>query len=246
MQRARCWLAPDVTEGESRLFSSFDRIASLQGEPINASRMSYLVRVPLDGKYYYVKVYHVAGRYLRRFLGRSRVAAEWQNQRYFEYLDVPTARVVAFAETNDRRGAIVTEEVAGSVDLWTLSQRSPQIFRDRTWCNAIILELANHTRSLHDAGFVHYDLKWRNILVTEVEPKVRIIDCPLGRTFDKSVPLYHRGVVKDLACLDRVARFFLSRSQRLRFFLHYRGHKRLTREDRRILLRVLRFFQGRL
>ena len=84
MQRGRCWLVPDVTEGESRLFSSFDQIASLHGETVNASSMSYLVRVTLEEKYYYVKVYHVAGRYLRGFYGSSRVAAEWQNQRYFE------------------------------------------------------------------------------------------------------------------------------------------------------------------
>jgi len=152
---------------------------------------------------------------------------------------------VTYAETNDRRGAIVTAEVVGSVDLWTLSQRSPQKFQDRTWCNEVIVELANHTRSLHEAGFVHYDLKWRNILVTEVEPEVRIIDCPLGRAFDKSLPFHRRGVLKDLACLDRVTRFYLSRSQRLRFFLRYRGHDHLTREDKRILRRVLRFFRGR-
>ncbi|MEM7362592.1 MAG: lipopolysaccharide kinase InaA family protein [Pseudomonadota bacterium] len=241
----RHWLASDVTTTESSVFSSFERIVSLQGEAVNASRMSYLKRVTFDGKVYYVKVYHLAGRYLRRFLGRSRVAAEWQNQRYFESLKVPTARVVAFAETQDRRGAIVTEEVTDSVDLWTLAQQSPHVFNDRRWCAQVIWKLANHTRSLHDAGFIHFDLKWRNILVTKVDPDVRIIDCPLGRRFRKSALLYRRGVIKDLACLDRVARFYVSRSQRLRFFLYYRKHSTLTADDKRLLRAVLRFFRGR-
>lgn len=243
--KARLWQAPDITAAESDLFSSFESIANLGGEAVNASRMSYLRRVPLDGKHYYVKVYHVAGRYLRRFIGRSRVAAEWENQRYFASLGVPTARVVAFAETRDRRGAIVTEEVAGSVDLWTLAQRSPQKFRDRRWSEVVIANLASHTRALHDAGFVHFDLKWRNILVTEDCPEVHVIDCPLGRTFRKSTPLYRRGVIKDLACLDRVARFYLSRGERLRFFLLYRKHKQLTSEDKRLVRSVLQFFRGR-
>lgn len=50
---------------------------------------------------------------------------------------------------------------------------------------------------------------------------------------------------KDLACLDKVAKQVLTRTQRLRFYLQYRGVLRLTGADKRQLRRILKFFEGR-
>ncbi len=52
-------------------------------------------------------------------------------------------------------------------------------------------------------------------------------------------------IIKDLACLDKVAKYQLPRSVRLRFFLQYRGHSKLTPADKKMLRRILGFFAGR-
>jgi hypothetical protein len=52
-------------------------------------------------------------------------------------------------------------------------------------------------------------------------------------------------IVKDLACLDKLAKYHLSRTQRLRFYLDYAQKKRLDDADKRRIRKVLRFFEGR-
>jgi len=54
-----------------------------------------------------------------------------------------------------------------------------------------------------------------------------------------------RRIVKDLACLDKVAKYSVSRSQRLRFYLQYRGRQRLNESDKRRIRQILNFFEGR-
>jgi len=60
-----------------------------------------------------------------------------------------------------------------------------------------------------------------------------------------TVLLYRRGVIKDLACMDRVARFNANCSHRPRFFLHYRKHSTYIGDDKRLMRAVLRFLSGR-
>ena len=51
--------------------------------------------------------------------------------------------------------------------------------------------------------------------------------------------------MKDLACLDKHGKVQLSRSDRLRFYLSYKGHERLETVDKEEIRRVLKFFEGR-
>jgi len=83
---------------------------------------------------------------------------------------------------------------------------------------------------------VHNDFKWRNLLVDD-EDRLFVIDCPLG-AFWRGALLRYR-CIKDLAMLDRVAKYKLRRSQRMRFYLQYRGHQHLTNEDKRQLKQLL-------
>jgi hypothetical protein len=52
-------------------------------------------------------------------------------------------------------------------------------------------------------------------------------------------------MIKDLACLDKVAKYHLSRTQRLRFYLQYRGRERLSTADKRRVRGIVKFFEGR-
>ncbi len=237
------WVHAEV----SHLFPSMQACADLDGENINANWMSRVDRITDRDVAYYVKVYNSRGRWMRRFLGRSRVRAEWENLKLFHTLGIPAAEVVAFGETSagpEYQGVVVTREVRGTLDLDALYRSESEYFSDVTWRRAVIRRLAAATRKLHLYGFVHNDLKWRNILVETVgDPQVYLIDCPVGRkTF---WPLLSRGKVKDLACLDKHGKVQLSRADRLRFYLLYKGHERLEAADKKEICRVLDFFKGR-
>ena len=54
-----------------------------------------------------------------------------------------------------------------------------------------------------------------------------------------------RRIIKDLACLDKVAKYHLSRTQRLRFYLQYQRRGRLIPADRALIGQVLEYFEGR-
>jgi hypothetical protein len=52
-------------------------------------------------------------------------------------------------------------------------------------------------------------------------------------------------IVKDLACLDKIGKYRLTRTQRLRFYLDYAGHQHLTTADKQRIRLILKFFEGR-
>ena len=105
-------------------------------------------------------------------------------------------------------------------------------------------QVAGATRALHAEGFIHTDLKWRNILATlGNNPEISLIDCPAGM---KALPLlFSRGIIKDLACLDKTARYHLTRTQRMRFYRLYAQNNRLTSLDKQRIRKILTFFEGR-
>ncbi|MDP6263933.1 MAG: lipopolysaccharide kinase InaA family protein [Pseudomonadales bacterium] len=229
-------------------FGSLDDVFSMQGEVVTRSPISALVKVDVAGKCYYVKKYQRAGKHLRRYVGRSRVRAEWENLQLFKVIGIPTPPVVAYGEevgyNVSHRGALVTEEVTGTVDLHSLAKMRSELLNDHRWIDQVLDQLSGYVRTMHQHGFVHNDLKWRNILVTRLrDPKVYFIDCPQGR--HSFGPMLTRGIVKDLACLDKVAKNQLSRVDRLSFFLKYRNHSHIGSGDRNLIKRILAFFEGR-
>ena len=228
-------------------FGTMSRAVSQSGEEINANWMSRLIRYESSGSVYYVKMYACRGRGLRQWFGRSRLRAEWENLRLFASYGVATAELIAYGETGVRnyQGAVITRGMVRTRDLAGLAQEGNPILADKRWRLGVIRHLSESVRALHTAGFVHNDLKWRNILVEldKDEPLAYLIDCPMGRVLWG--PLLARGVVKDLACLDKGAKHVLSCTDRLRFYLAYSGKDRLQRDDKVKIKKVLRFFAGR-
>ena len=218
--------------GES--FSSLDKVFALEGEKIASDPLSYVIKVPVAGKFYYVKCYTGAGKGFRRYFGKSRIRSEWENLFFFKSHDVPTAEVVGYGEERTfglfKRGALITEEIAGSADLDFFVRKNPAVTQEYRWIGPVIEQVAQATASLHQAGFAHNDLNWRNILVTtKGAPKIFFIDCPSGKRWINPILKYR--ILKDLAHLDKVGRQLLSRSQRLRFYKQYTGRSKLTQQD---------------
>ena len=227
-------------------FGSLAAVFALQGERITSDPLSELIRIERAGVRYYVKRYSGGGKGLRRWLGRPRVKAEWQNLRHFAKWGIPTAPIVAWGLERRggvfARGAMITRELPGTLDLAELAQRGDPRLRDGAWVRQVSAQIATATRRMHDHHFTHNDLKWRNLLVDE-EGRVFLIDCPSGSFWWG--PLLRRRIVKDLACLDKVAKHVLSRSQRLRFYLQYRGCAQLNDADKRRIRQVVGYFEGR-
>ncbi len=239
-----------VNKGDAAAGTLFPDLATasvVAGDEINANWMSRLVLASNGERAFYVKVYLSRGRWLRRFMGRSRVRAEWENLALFETLSVPTAKLIAYGEGSVNGhycGIVVTEAIPASCDLASMAQAGDVRLRDKEWVAAVSLQLAEMVAKLHANGFIHSDLKWRNVLVTDGKaPSVFLIDCPQGRRLPG--PLKTRGIVKDLACLDKVAKQVLSNAQRLRFYLTYRGMTGLNENAKQEVRQVLAFFKGR-
>ena len=102
-------------------FASLDLVFALKGQLITSSFLSDIIRVEIEGTGYFVKRYTAGGRWLRRYIGRSRIRAEWENMLLFHKLNIPAANVTAYGQETFmgvmQRGALITEEVADARDL---------------------------------------------------------------------------------------------------------------------------------
>lgn len=229
-------------------FASLDTVFALQGEKIASDPLSEVIRVQVGSRHYYVKRYHGAGKHLRRFIGRPRVRAEWRNLLYFRAWGIPVATVVGYGMEKRfggfQRGALITEELQGTRDMARLAAEHDPRLQEPRWARHVLHQIADATRIMHEYRFAHNDLKWRNILVDGAPlGNIYLIDCP-GGTFWWG-PFLERRKIKDLACLDKIGKYLLSRTQRLRFYLLYCGRERLNRADRVRIGKIVRYFEGR-
>ena len=227
-------------------FGSLEKVFALQGEPITHDSLSELIRVTRDGVDYYVKRYRNNGTGLRKYAAKPRIKAEWQNLKRFAKWGIPTAQVIAQGLERRAgafvRGAMITREIPDTRDLADLANSKSPLLQDRAWVQQVSVQVAHATRVMHDHSFTHNDLKWRNLLVDK-QAQVYLIDCPAG-TFWWGPMLRYR-IIKDLACLDKVAQYQLSQTQRLRFYLQYCQRARLNAQDKKQIAKIVRFFEGR-
>ncbi|MDH3998932.1 MAG: hypothetical protein OET90_08840 [Desulfuromonadales bacterium] len=227
-------------------FSSLEKVFALSGEAISSDGESVIFRHEIDGQRFYVKQYHRT-KGLRSWVGKARIRLEAKNQLWFNQIGLPAAQVVAYGEQHlwgrTFCGALVTASLDNTEDLSRVAQQQPQWFQNRTWVNSLISQVAAIARTLHQHNFCHNDLKWRNILISQdtEKPQVYLIDCPLGQRW--APPLLNRRMVKDLACLDKLARTVLSRTARLRFFKQYREAAKLTPHDKAMIRQTLDYFR---
>ncbi|MDH2240504.1 heptose kinase [Pseudomonas sp. GD03909] len=241
------WTVVDgISADAARAFANLDSVFALEGEPIAQDPLSEVIRVERGGQRYYIKRYWAAGKGLRRYLGRPRVKAEWQNLKHFERWGIPVAPLVVWGLERRAglfvRGALITLEVPNTVDMAAMAKNSDPRLADRCWVEHVSRQVAQATRTLHDNRFAHNDLKWRNLLVNGAG-ELFLIDCPSGDFWWG--PFLRRRIVKDLACLDKVAKYQLTRTQRLKFYLQYCQRPRLAPQDKPRIRQILNYFQGR-
>ena len=204
---------------------------------VASGRRTETLRVELGPQRYFVKRYWVRGRSPARLL-RSKLRQEYDNLCRLKELEIATPPIVAWGERGGRRyrGALVTVEVPGAVDLAEIAQKHAPFLQSKPWRDEVIRQLADSVRRMHEVGFVHYDLKWRNVLVEPEAPRVFLIDCPEGRRVFG--PFLRYGVLRDLYGLDKTASQILRRSDRLAFYYRYAGRSRLNARDKLAIRRI--------
>ena len=132
----------------------------------------------------------------------------------------------------ERRSFIVTEKIPAAESIerelpdFILTPVTPQAARMKI---DFINALADFVRKFHETGYFHRDLYFAHIFFGE-NGDFYLID--LQRTFKPKVSAF-KYRVKDIAQLYYSAPGnYFSRSDRLRFYLRYKGVSRLTASDR--------------
>ena len=222
--RERWYVNPIATAAEQTHFESLDAVFALVGERVTGGDANDVIKFQTDTGLYYIKRYRYGGKGLRRYFAKSRAKREWLNLLWFKLNGIRTVDWVAFAEESclgmHRRAVIVTRAVPDSKDLVTLFESQSPKLKDWGWRMTVGHQIMEFVARLHRAGFVHGDLKWRNILLGGAQQEeVYFIDCPQGRLYTRG--RLQRGLIKDLACLAKRAPFVLSRHEQMTLLKHY-------------------------
>lgn len=197
---------------------------------------------------YYIKTYNHKGSWLRSLLGKSRLENEFNNLKRFEAHHIPTPPIIAFGYEKTlgklQHGVLITLGIHNTVSLADLHKTNRLHVHGNQWLKNALTQIATYTAAMHADNFMFSDLKWRNILVSDdAVGTVYFIDCPNGTV----VPSWFmwRAIIKDLACLDKVGKTALTRTQRLYFYKQYRNISKLTHEDKKRIQKILKFFEER-
>ncbi len=218
-------------------------------EFITKSPLSQVYKITVNKKNYYLKKYNISRKKIQRYLGQSKAKAEWENLLWFDDLNIPVAKVIAYGQETKawvaHRGIIITEELIDCSDLDNIVDNYPHLLQQSNWVDKVSHQVANVARTIHQHNFTHNDFKWRNIMVNIKSgyPQIYLIDCPSGLKWYK--PFLGYRIIKDLACLDKRAKYVLSPKQRLAFYKDYAQCRKLSKKDKIRIKKILKFFHNR-
>lgn len=235
---------------------SVSAVLERRGDHLAAwSRTSDTIRCTLDdGASLYVKRYHyprwkqrIRGFFRGTFCKASRARNEFHTLTLMRDLGIQAVRPVAYGE---RRTAhflqscfLITEAVPDAISLSSFIRRYsdfPESSRVRRARREILLSLARQVRHMHEAGFVHRDLFWRNVLIRSL-PDERFefyfLDASVGKRI-RMTTRRQESIVRDVAAMGVLAPDFCSKSDQLRFILEYLNRDELDPVNRAWLRRV--------
>lgn len=220
------------------------------------SRTSDTIRYDVDGdrSAVFVKRYHyprwsqrIQGMFRGTFFQTSRARSEYRAMKVMRDLGIQAVRPIAYGERRIchflRSCFLITEAVPDAMPLSSFIQT---FGKHRGSSNAvryrreILSSLARQVRHMHQAGFVHRDLFWRNVLIRSL-PGDRFEFYFLDASVGKRIRMPQRrqdNIVRDIAAMGAVAPHFCSKADQLRFLLEYLETDKLDEKNRRWLLRV--------
>lgn len=223
----------------------FNDAYSYQGDYI-AGRV---YKISIENKHYFLKKFVLRKKLWVRFFSFSKIYTEYNNLALFQKLGIPVAKVVAYGQETIgwivQRGLLITEELTHCHDLAEIADKHPHLLQQADWLKKVSHQLADAARKMHQYQFAHSDFKWRNIMIdTKADfPQIYLIDCPAGMRWYR--PFLEYRIIKDLACLDKRAKYELSKKQRLAFYKDYAQCQKLSVKDKKRIRKVLQFFHDR-
>ncbi|HKQ48659.1 MAG TPA: lipopolysaccharide kinase InaA family protein [Phycisphaerae bacterium] len=211
-------------------------------------------RLPGSETGVFIKRYHyprwkqrIEGMMRGTFFKNTRARNEYRVLSLMRRLGIQAVRPIAFGERRVlhfcRSCFLITEAVPGAMSLVAFIRtfsRHPRSARARHVKLEILTSLAQQVRHMHEAGFVHRDLFWRNVLIRPM-PDERFefyfLDASVGRRI--RIPQRRQdSIVHDIAAMGVLGPEFCSKADQLRFLLVYLDTPRLSPDDRLWLRRV--------
>ncbi len=202
----------------------------------------------------YIKRYHYP-RWRQRLRGMlrgtlfraSRALSEFRALVAMRRLGIHAVRPIAYGERRIcgfvRSCFLITEAVPDAMSLVTFIKTFANPVATKLARRnkiEILTSLARQVRHMHEQGFVHRDLFWRNVLIRPL-PDERFefyfLDASVGRRI-RFAPRRQDSIVHDIAAMGVLAPEFCSTTDQMRFLLEYLNTERLTPDDRAWLRRV--------
>ena len=197
----------------------------------------------------YLKIYNHRNETRRFFCRRSKAYQEVTGMVELQRIGIPTLDVIAWGER--RRFGCLIEAFIITVDATcsgslrdVVNEEFPHYPPEQKTARieALAAILLPQLRQVHDAGFFHRDLKWRNLLLKrDQEGREDLIwmDCPRRRFgWFGGIRSDHNRLV-DLSSLAQLSLQHLSRTQRWRFLRQYLGDGHEARSKAKLWFRLI-------
>lgn len=194
------------------------------------------VRLP-QGRFF-LKVYAYSGLWrLRTLFIVSRARREYHNLLRLAELGFDVPEPVAYGQERAWGLAsvsfVLTRAVEGAVGLRELADRpdaAPFALPGAAERRALLADFARTLRRAHDAGFFIHTLRAKNLLLGRRDGRwaLYVLDVPFAGIWRYRI-FRRAGRVRDLACLMRVGRMLLSKTDRMRFARAYGADRALLR-----------------
>ncbi|MFQ5429839.1 MAG: lipopolysaccharide kinase InaA family protein [Phycisphaerae bacterium] len=234
-----------------------DAVLACTGHGLAAwSRTSDTIRFDMpDGhSRFYIKRHHyprwrhrLRGAFRGTLFKASRARSEYRALRLMRQLGIQAVRPVAYGERRVglfvRSCFLITEAVPDvmplSAFIRTFGEHRAST-RTVHFRRQILTALARQIRHMHQAGFIHRDLFWRNVLIRSL-PGDRFEFYFLDASVGKRIRMPRRRqekTIRDIAALGAVAPQFCSKADQLRFLSQYLDIDALDPESHAWLRRV--------
>jgi len=222
-------------------FGDYAALAA-RGDRVSTSRSSETHRVHFDDKGETIIAFHKRYDYTRRRRWRWRRDKALIESRNYELMrsrcdvgvPVVLARGVRSRGLRHIESFILTREIKGASRLDAAASAAGGVPRALQDC------LTRDVARMHDAGFFHIDLQWRNILVGRSGggDALYFLDSTRGGLRRTAVTRAH-GRARDLSSLHKDAKRWIGPRDELRWLKAYLGRP-LTAIDRAMIRTILR------
>ncbi|MHC4779766.1 MAG: lipopolysaccharide kinase InaA family protein [Planctomycetota bacterium] len=227
-----------------------DAMGYIGGEVVDSNRKRSVVRIEWAGSQFFLKRFTrpPAKDAISRWFGgggwKTHGAVECEMAHSLKEIGIGAPEIAAYGEENGfgprRRSFVLTPEIPHATPLWRVLDEASNRFRGPRARGEFIARVARTVRTMHEGGITHPDLYGYHIFLVEggTEPAFAFIDLHRVER-KKQVTLY--DAVRDLTGLHlSLPPSLASRTDRVRFLIHYFRGKGLCAPAKKLASKILR------